>query len=132
MVYVMSLFLVLILYVVIMLATILTKEGRSGESFYVGDRNSSVFRSSLSIAATWIWAPALFVASEQAYINGTIGLFWFLIPNIACLILFIPFAKKMREINPNGITLSDFSRDDFLAIMVKEEEYSKATHITKF
>jgi Na+/proline symporter len=65
-------------------------------------------QSALSIAATWVWAPALFVSAERAYIQGTIGLFWFLAPNVLCLILFIPFAKRIREQMPRGITLSGF------------------------
>jgi Na+/proline symporter len=65
-------------------------------------------QSALSIAATWVWAPALFTSAERAYIQGTIGLFWFLVPNVLCLILFIPFAKRIRERMPWGITLSGF------------------------
>jgi Na+/proline symporter len=76
--------------------------------FHVADRNMGTVRSALSIAATWIWAPALFVSAERAYIQGTVGLFWFLAPNVLCLILFIPFAKKIRERMPQGVTLSGF------------------------
>ena len=61
-----------------------------------------------SIAATWIWAPSLFTSAEKAYVNGIPGLFWFLVPNVLCLILYIPFAKKMRTVMPDGITLSGY------------------------
>ncbi len=64
--------------------------------------------SAFSIAATWIWAPALFTSTENAYTKGFAGLFWFLVPNVLCLILFIPFAKKIREEIPEGITLSGY------------------------
>jgi Na+/proline symporter len=70
-----------------------------------------LIQSALSIAATWIWAPALFVSAERAYQQGIPGLFWFLVPNVFCLILFIPFAKRLRERMPNGITLSGFMRN---------------------
>ena len=35
-----------------------------------------------SIAATWIWTPAIFVSSEKAYYSGLGGFLLFLIPNI--------------------------------------------------
>lgn len=90
---------ILAVYTVLMLGItiILTRDNKNMESFHVGGRNIGVFSSAMSIAATWIWAPALFVSAEQAYVNGFIGLFWFLIPNVLCLLLFIPFAKKIKK-----------------------------------
>jgi Na+/proline symporter len=85
-----------------------TKKPRNSLEFHVADRDMGTVKSAFSIAATWIWAPALFTSAERAYIQGTIGLFWFLIPNVLCLILFIPFAKKIREYMPQGVTLSGF------------------------
>ena len=35
-----------------------------------------------SIAASWIWAPALFVSVQLAYEKGIAGIFWFTIPNV--------------------------------------------------
>lgn len=94
---------------VMLLATVLmTKKEKNIERFCVGDRNTGWIVSALSIAATWIWAPALFTSTENAYTKGFAGLFWFLVPNVLCLILFIPFAKKMREEMPEGITLSGY------------------------
>src|SRR5699024_9125970 len=51
---------------------------------------------------------ALFVSAEQAYLHGLPGLFWFLVPNFLCLILFIPFAKRIRRYMPKGYTLSSY------------------------
>jgi Na+/proline symporter len=85
-----------------------TRKPRDSLEFHVADRNIGTVQSALSIAATWIWAPALFVSAERAYIQGVPGLFWFLVPNILCLILFIPFARRLREKMPQGITLSGF------------------------
>lgn len=106
----MSGILILVIYTVLMLAVtlILTRKNKSTESFYVGNRKIGTLSSAMSIAATWIWAPALFVSAEQAYTNGFIGLFWFLAPNVACLLLFIPFARMIREQLPKGITLSGY------------------------
>lgn len=101
---------VLVAYAVMMLlATVLmTKRENDIEKFCVGNRNMNWGISALSIAATWIWAPALFVSTENAYTKGFAGLFWFLVPNVLCLILFIPFAKRIRAEMPEGITLSGY------------------------
>lgn len=101
---------VLIVYAVIMIAAtvLMTKKEKSIEGFCVGNRNIGWFVSALSIAATWIWAPALFTSTENAYTKGFAGLFWFLVPNVLCLIFFIPFARKIRKEMPEGITLSGY------------------------
>lgn len=101
---------VLLAYAAVMLgATVLmTKEEGNVERFCVGNRNIGWGVSALSIAATWIWAPALFTSTENAYTKGFAGLFWFLVPNVLCLILFIPFAKRIRQEMPEGITLSGY------------------------
>lgn len=101
---------VLLTYAAVMLGVtvFLTKKENDIERFCVGDRNNGWVMSALSIAATWIWAPALFTSTENAYTKGFAGLFWFLVPNVLCLILFIPFAKKIREEVPEGITLSGY------------------------
>lgn len=101
---------VLLTYAAVMLGVtvFLTKKENDIERFCVGDRNNGWVMSALSIAATWIWAPALFTSTENAYTKGFAGLFWFLVPNVLCLILFIPFAKRIREEIPEGITLSGY------------------------
>ncbi len=103
-------FCVLLAYAALMLgATLLmTKKESSVEGFCVGNRNTGWAMSALSIGATWIWAPALFTSTENAYTKGFAGLFWFLVPNVLCLILFIPFAKRIRKEMPEGITLSGY------------------------
>lgn len=101
---------VLLAYALVMLlvTVIMTKRENDIEQFCVGDRNTGWGVSALSIAATWIWAPALFTSTENAYTKGFAGLFWFLAPNVLCLIFFIPFAKRIREEMPGGITLSGY------------------------
>lgn len=101
---------VLIAYAAVMLGATLAMTKKEGniERFCVGNRNTGWGVSALSIAATWIWAPALFTSTENAYTKGFAGLFWFLVPNVLCLIFFIPFAKRIREEMPEGITLSGY------------------------
>ena len=101
-------FLIAYAAVMIIATILLSRKSDNKDNFYVGNRNMGVFTSALSIAATWFWAPALFTSSEKAYTNGFAGLFWFLVPNVLCLLLFIPFAKKIRQEMPQGITLSGY------------------------
>lgn len=112
---------VLLTYAVVMLgATVLmTKKEGNVEKFCVGNRNIGWCVSALSIAATWIWAPALFTSTENAYTKGFAGLFWFLVPNVLCLILFIPFAKRIRVEMPDGITLSGYMYKKYKSESVK-------------
>jgi len=112
---------VLIVYSAIMLLStaLLTKKEHDVEKFCVGNRTAGWFMSALSIAATWIWAPSLFTSTENAYTKGFAGLFWFLVPNVLCLILFIPFAKKIRAEMPRGITLSGYMYEKYGSKLVR-------------
>jgi Na+/proline symporter len=69
-------------------------------------KKANTFLYASSIAATWIWAPAIFVSSERAYFDGIWGYLMFLIPNILTLILFGYFADKVRN-KVDGVTLLD-------------------------
>ena len=112
---------VLLAYAAVMLGVtvFMTKKENNIERFCVGDRNTGWMVSALSIAATWIWAPALFTSTENAYTKGFAGLFWFLVPNVLCLMLFIPFAKRIREEIPEGITLSGYMYGKYHSKAVK-------------
>ncbi|QDP60667.1 MAG: putative sodium:solute symporter family protein [Prokaryotic dsDNA virus sp.] len=76
------------------------------ESYLVADRKLNSTEAGFSIAATWIWAPALFVASQQAYNNGWIGVFYFTVPNILTLVLFAYLGQKVRNKYKKAFTLS--------------------------
>ena len=69
-------------------------------------KGGNTFSYAASIASTWIWAPAIFVASSKAYTDGMLGFLLFLIPNILTLVLFAFLAKKVRE-RRDGFTLAD-------------------------
>jgi Na+/proline symporter len=108
-------FIVLAVYAALMIAAtlLMSKRPQSVKGFHVADGRLGFVRSAMSIAATWIWAPALFTSAEKAYSNGLPGLFWFLVPNVACLIVFAPFALRIRDQMPDGITLSGYMRDKY-------------------
>ena len=115
-----GLFILFVYAAVMLIATVvLTKKEKDIERFCVGSRNEHWLLSALSIAATWIWAPSLFTSTEKAYTSGAVGLFWFLVPNVLCLIIFIPFAKLIRKEMPDGITLSGYMQNKYKSQSVR-------------
>ena len=81
--------------------------------FLVADRSVGVWAGAMSAAFTWIWAPALFIASQKAYEQGLPGLMWFTVPNVGCLILFAFIAPRIRKVFPNGYTLPQYIASRF-------------------
>ena len=77
----------------------------SAENFLIGERKVGWFFGGSSIAASWIWAPAVFVSTLFAYQYGLAGLFWFTVPNVAALAIFAILAPRIREKMPYGYTL---------------------------
>ncbi|MCI9225004.1 MAG: hypothetical protein HFE91_06015 [Acutalibacter sp.] len=96
---------VLLTYTALMLGAtfLLSRKSETAGSFHVADRRLGLIQSAMSIAATWIWAPALLTSAEKSYTQGWPGLFWFLAPNVICLLVFMPFAKKIREQMTEGV-----------------------------
>ena len=80
-------------------------------SFLVARRELNTFQGSMSVAAAWLWAPGLFISTQQAYVNGLVGLFWFCLGNFLTLGAFAYFAKLIRNREPNGFTFSSYLRD---------------------
>jgi len=88
------------------IATTYKIKANTKESYLVANRKLNSTEAGFSIAATWIWAPALFVASQQAYNNGWIGVFYFTVPNILTLVLFAYLGQKVRNKYKKAFTLS--------------------------
>ena len=86
---------------------------QNGVGFLVAGRKLGWGIGSLSIAASWIWAPALFVSVQKSYELGLAGLFWFTAPNICALAIFAILAPKIRSTLPDGYTLPDWIRYRF-------------------
>jgi Na+/proline symporter len=82
-----------------------TKEG-----FLVANRDVNWMLGGASIAASWIWAPALFVSVQMAYQKGLAGLFWFAFPNVIALAVFAMFAPRIRRRMPQGFTFPQYIR----------------------
>ena len=99
---------VLFAYTVVILFLTIDDRANGSRQFNTGNGKLNPLSGSLSIAAAWIWAPAFFVSSERGYLYGWQGLAWFIVPNVLCLLLFAPFADRVRRIFPKGVTLSGF------------------------
>lgn len=91
----------------------LRKREKTKEEFLVANRSMPWLLTAFSMAATWVWAPSMFVASEKAYTQGVAGVFWFVVPNVLTLVLFAFFANKMRRLRPDGWTFSDYIREKY-------------------
>ena len=81
------------------------KRYRSVQGFLVAERNVKWWLGATSIAASWIWAPALFVSVQESYQQGLAGIFWFTFPNIIALLIYMFLAPRIREKLPYGYTL---------------------------
>ncbi len=101
---------ILISFAVCMFWVVIAK--RDGDiktsGFLLANRNVSLLRGSLSIAVSWIWAPAIFICALQSYTKGLPGIFWFTAPNILCFFLFAPAAVRLRKKFPQGYTLPEY------------------------
>ncbi|MDE2029433.1 MAG: hypothetical protein KGI97_02600 [Alphaproteobacteria bacterium] len=84
------------------------RKRQGAEDFLVMGRKLGTFGGAFSIAASWIWAPAIFISSQKAYEQGLPGIFWFTLPNILCFFTFVPLALKARERMPQGYSIPDF------------------------
>lgn len=92
---------------------------RTKDGFLVANRNVGWILGGFSIAASWIWAPALFVSVQLAYQKGLAGIFWFTLPNILSLTIFAFLGSRIRKKMPKGYTLPQY---------IKEKLKSKRVH----
>ncbi|WP_207679136.1 sodium:solute symporter family transporter [Desulfonema magnum] len=86
-------------------SSVVSRRSRGLDLFLVADRSVGTWVGAMSVASTWIWAPALFLASQKAYQQGLPGLMWFTVPNVGCLVVFAFLAPRIRAHFPKGYTL---------------------------
>lgn len=84
------------------------KNWNTKDGFLVADRKVGWGVGGTSIAASWIWAPALFVSVQMAYQSGVAGIFWFTFPNVIALAIFAFLAPRIRDRLPEGYTLPQY------------------------
>jgi len=81
--------------------------------FMAAGRQVPWWLGAISLAITWIWAPALFISAQQSYQNGISGIFWFTFPNIISLMILAPLAIRIRDCLPTGYTQPEWIRQRF-------------------
>src|SRR5437870_3611267 len=110
-------YLLLVLFAVVMIAvTTLTSRQHvwhTAVGFMAAGRKVPWWLGAISIAITWIWAPALFVSVQQAYQDGIPWIFWFTFPNILSLIVIAPLAVRIRRFLPTGYSQPEWIRYRF-------------------
>ena len=94
-----------------------TRPDKTAEQHLVAERRVGVWAGALSIAATWIWAPAIFVCSQKSFEQGLAGIFWFTVPNVICFFTFIPVVLRARRLMSNSYSLPDFMRERFAGLV---------------
>lgn len=72
------------------------------DRFLLADRRIGGTIGAMSIAASWIWAPAIFVSTRVGYEWGYSGVVWFVLPNMLALVVFAPLAASVRNRLPLG------------------------------
>lgn len=87
--------------------------GERKESFLAANRKLPLWPAAISIAGTWVWAPALFTSAEVSFNWGWEGLAWFTIPNVLIIMIFGWFAAKLRSRRPHGFTLTEYMRQTY-------------------
>lgn len=89
------------------------------EMFTVANRALNSVVSAMSIAAAWIWAPALFISAQVAYTWGLLGLLLFVVPNVLAVVLFAYAVEKIKYNHSNGYTLTDVIKNSAHPILQK-------------
>ncbi|SHN26140.1 sodium:solute symporter [Mucilaginibacter sp. OK098] len=82
--------------------------GKDVDGFLLAGRKASWLYGGTSIAAAWTWSIALMISVQLAYQNGFAGIFWFVIPNILAVLIFIWIAPTIRKKLPNGYSLPEW------------------------
>jgi Na+/proline symporter len=85
----------------------------TSSGFLYAGRNVSSLMAAFGIAASWIWAPALFVSVQKSYELGLAGLFWFTVPNVVAVLIYTVLAPSIRKRVPGGFSIPDWIRYRF-------------------
>lgn len=99
----------LIVFATIMLAATYFFRRKVGEDsldhFLVVDRQVPWWFGGPSITASWTWAIALLISIQLAYEQGLAGIFWFTLPNVFAVLMYIAIGPKIRKLFPTGYSL---------------------------
>lgn len=87
--------------------------GENIEDFLVAERAVPWWFAAPSIAASWTWAVALLISIQLSYENGFSGLFWFTVPNVIAVAVFIWLGPRIRKKLPRGYSLPEWMHSRF-------------------
>lgn len=101
---------VLLFYGLAMIGLVIwrTTSTQSKAGYLLANRDVGVIRGGLSMAVSWIWAPAIFFCAMKAYLEGLPGIFWFTVPNILCFATFAFVAVRMKQRVPRCYSMPGF------------------------
>ncbi len=86
---------------------------RTVEGFTVVERRVPWIIGGPSIAAAWTWAVALMVSVQLAYQDGIAGAFWFTVPNIVAVLIYMWLGPQIRDKLPEGHSLPEWIHNRF-------------------
>lgn len=78
------------------------------EQYLVANRELGLWQAGLSVGASYIWAPAMFISAAKAYSEGWVALFYFIGGNTVALLTYTLLVNKICNQWKDGFTLSDF------------------------
>jgi Na+/proline symporter len=81
--------------------------------FIVANRDLNLWQASLSIGASYLWAPAFFITATLGYTKGWQGVLYFLAGNGIALCVFGLMVNRICQRWPNGFTITDFFRRQY-------------------
>lgn len=76
--------------------------------YLVADRKLNLWQASMSIGASWVWAPSMFISASKAYSEGWVAMVYFLGANTISLLIFAVLVNRICEKWSDGFTLSDY------------------------
>lgn len=86
---------------------------RSGSAFLVLNRQVPWWLGGPSIAASWTWAVALMISVQMGYQHGIAGVFWFTVPNIFAVLMYVWLGPQIRKVLPEGYSLPEWMHTRF-------------------
>ncbi len=92
--------------------TLTARRAVTRDSFLVANWSLPLSIGAVTVAATWVQAPALLFSGQQAY-TSVIHFISFWIPNVAALVIAAVLVVKIRDRLPRGYTVPQFMGDVF-------------------
>jgi Na+/proline symporter len=87
--------------------------GTTKEGYLVANRNAGLLESSIALIGCWLTGLSIFSGSQQFFINGWAGYFWFTIPQLFGFILFAYLSIRINQKVPNGFTTSEWIKNSY-------------------